>query len=126
VDGFFTSIFAFCVQPDGTAAAHATAVHVFPKKALYGPPPSDSAVADFKIWRATYLSSQSWYYSLPPQDQVLLFDKQPLPGYVVGNEFGAAIMPALPQTAQDAADPVLVMGKVSQSPGARGCVQLSD
>lgn len=124
VDGFFASINAFCVKPAGPeVTAFATAVHVFPKKALYGPPPPADPAADFKIWRATYLPAQSWYYSLPAHDQVLQFDADPLPGYVVGNELGAPVTPALPQTAQDAADPVIVMGKVGRQrlvPGQEG------
>lgn len=124
VDGIFASIIAFCIKPEGPeVTAFATAVHVFPKKALYGPPPSADSAADFKVWRATYLPAQSWYYSLPARDQVLQFDADPLPGYEVATEVSAPVRPALPQTAQDAADPVIVMGKVCrQAPGQGGDV----
>jgi hypothetical protein len=119
--GLFIAISAVCATPSANGSvpvAVQSALHVFPKEVLYSAPPTSSD--GIKVWRATYLPSSAWYHSLPGRDQQLEYDGQPLLGMDASNEFDVAIKPAMPQTVEDAADPVFVIGKVMCWPWGDG------
>jgi hypothetical protein len=105
-DGFFVSIRGSCQD------SYLSAVLAFSKKTLYttptkaGPAPGEQpGVNATEIFKATYLTSSGWYFSLPPKDQLKDFDDG-------RNAFNTFVLPARPQSAKDCADPHFVMGKV--------------
>jgi hypothetical protein len=116
-DGVFVTIRGACIpneDPEGDNYSYLSAVLAFSKKTLYttpsktkghAPPCAPHSLFGEQVYRATYLTASSWFFSLPAEDQLLDCDD----GL---NAFNTYVLPARPQSAKDCSEPHFVMGKV--------------